>query len=297
MNTLHILTQQVRTFSHDAVAMLPKLALAVLIAAVFFSIGGRLSGLIARRIRCRKGRPEANVLILVEKSLRLLLVGLGIFLALSIVVPSLKFHDLIALLGIGGVAVGFAFRDVLQNFFAGVVLLLTRAFEVGDRIESGAVEGVVEEISIRSTIVKNDSGDRIIIPNGLLMTREITHLLRAEKGKVAVSFYVPAEASLARVLDATKGVLQGMTGGIESGEAKIDFQSMTEKSLLLKASWRTPENPPGPLGTKEVFVARLQQALDAIDVTLGLRDVPGVPTVAGFERAPDSQEMAPEARA
>ncbi|WP_437126717.1 hypothetical protein [Planktothrix tepida] len=46
------------------------------------------------------------------------------FIALSIIIPSLKAGDLVQLLGISGVAIGFAFRDILQNFLAGILILL-----------------------------------------------------------------------------------------------------------------------------------------------------------------------------
>ncbi|MFC7543286.1 mechanosensitive ion channel family protein [Siccirubricoccus deserti] len=73
--------------------------------------------------------------------------------------------DLFNLLGIGGVAIGFAFRDVLQNLLAGVLILLTRPFRIGDQIRHGEQEGTVEDIWIRATVLRTYDNRRILIPN------------------------------------------------------------------------------------------------------------------------------------
>src|SRR5215475_5086765 len=74
--------------------------------------------------------------------------------ALSIVAPSFQAADLIKILGISGVAIGFAFQNILQNFLAGLLLLWSEPFRVGDEIKLDAFEGTVEEIQARATVIK-----------------------------------------------------------------------------------------------------------------------------------------------
>jgi small-conductance mechanosensitive channel len=90
---------------------------------------------------------------------------IGFLVAFSIVAPSFQAADLIKILGIGGVAIGFAFQNILQNFLAGLLLLWSEPFRVGDEIKLDAFEGEVEEIQTRATIVKTYDARRVVIPN------------------------------------------------------------------------------------------------------------------------------------
>jgi small-conductance mechanosensitive channel len=103
-----------------------------------------------------------------------IIILVGLFIALSIVIPSFKAGDLIQLLGISGVAIGFAFRDILQNFLAGILILLTEPFRIGDQIIVKNFEGTVEEIQTRATTIKTYDGRRIVIPNSELFTESVT---------------------------------------------------------------------------------------------------------------------------
>jgi small conductance mechanosensitive channel len=79
----------------------------------------------------------------------------GLLVALIIVFPSFKVGDVVQLLGIGGVAIGFAFRDILQNFLAGLLLLITEPFRLNDQIVVGNFEGTVEKIQTRATLIRS----------------------------------------------------------------------------------------------------------------------------------------------
>jgi small conductance mechanosensitive channel len=77
-------------------------------------------------------------------------------------------------LGISSVAIGFAFRDVLQNFLAGILLLLNEPFRVGDQIKMGDIEGTVEEIETRATMIRTYDNRRMVVPNAELFTNAVT---------------------------------------------------------------------------------------------------------------------------
>lgn len=85
----------------------------------------------------------------------------GLFVALSIVLPSFKAGDLIQLLGISSVAIGFPFRDIFQNFLASILILLTEPFQIDDQIVFKDFEGTVENIQTRATTIRTYDGRRI----------------------------------------------------------------------------------------------------------------------------------------
>jgi small conductance mechanosensitive channel len=72
------------------------------------------------------------------------------------------------------VAIGFAFQNILQNFLAGLLLLWTEPFRVGDQIRLDPFEGTVEDIQTRATTIRTYDGRRVLIPNADLFTRSFT---------------------------------------------------------------------------------------------------------------------------
>lgn len=98
--------------------------------------------------------------------------------------------SLIALLGAAGLAVGLALQGSLQNFAAGVMLIVFRPFKLGDFIEAGGVVGVVEEISIFSTVMKTGDNREIIVPNGQIYSGAITNYSARDTRRIDMVFVI-----------------------------------------------------------------------------------------------------------
>lgn len=77
-------------------------------------------------------------------------------------------------LGLGSVAIGFAFKDISENFLAGVLILLREPFKFGDYVESGDIDGQVEEITIRDIHIRQTDGQLVVMPNALLVKQPVT---------------------------------------------------------------------------------------------------------------------------
>jgi len=148
-------------------SLLPNIGIAIVVfaAAVALAYG------VAKFIQSRADARDRHSLGEVGGSLlKWSLIVAGAMLAITIVVPSVKPGDLLAGLGVGSVAIGFAFKDILQNMLAGILILLRQPFEVGDQIVSGTNEGTVEKIETRATFLKTYDGRRVVIPNSQIYT-------------------------------------------------------------------------------------------------------------------------------
>ena len=99
---------------------------------------------------------------------------IGFMIAMVIAIPGFTPAKLIGALGIGSVAIGFAFKDIFQNLLSGILLLLSEPFRIGDQIISGDYEGTVEDIKIRATTIKTYDGRQVVIPNSELYTSALT---------------------------------------------------------------------------------------------------------------------------
>ena len=151
------------------VARLPAFILAIFVFLLFYVLSILVSRVINRTTR--KYRPNLGMVF--ARLMGAATVFLGLLVSFSVVAPSFQASDLIKVLGIGGVAIGFAFQNILQNFLAGLLLLWAEPFRIGDEIKLDAFEGTVEQIQTRATFIKTFDGRRVVIPNADLFTRSV----------------------------------------------------------------------------------------------------------------------------
>ena len=161
------LIERVDTWVDGAVRLLPNIVVALVLIAVVTLVAGLIARFIRSRLHAR-GRRDLGIML--GGMVKWALILGAVLLGLTIVLPTLRPGDLVAGLGIGSVAIGFAFKDILQNWLSGLLLLLRQPFEVGDQVVIGEYEGTVERIETRSTIIKTYDGQRGVIPNGEVYT-------------------------------------------------------------------------------------------------------------------------------
>jgi small conductance mechanosensitive channel len=164
--------EKVQGMINGFIALLPNVVLALIVFAIFFVVAGSIRRLVRRLTRDR--RHARNLGLILGRLAQWTTILIGLFISLSIVIPTLRAGDLVQLLGISGVAIGFAFRDILQNFLAGILILLTEPFQLDDQIVFKDFEGTVENIQTRATTIRTYDGRRIVIPNSELFTNSVT---------------------------------------------------------------------------------------------------------------------------
>ncbi len=157
---------------NDSISLLPNLVLAVVIF-VLFVILASASKSFTRSFTVRWGKRQGVALLLGQIAYTTVSV-LGFLIAFSVVAPSFHASDLIRTLGIGSIAIGFAFQNILQNFLAGILLMISEPFQLGDWISVIGIEGDVDDIQTRATHVITKEGREVFIPNALLFTNPLT---------------------------------------------------------------------------------------------------------------------------
>ena len=153
------------------ISLLPDIILGMAILILFLVVAS-LAKSVARRIALRR-LSHQGVALLLARLVHTSITILGFLIAISVIAPSFQAADLIKLLGIGTVAVGFAFQNILQNFLAGILLLLQEPFRLGDLISVTGIEGNVSDIQARATVVTTKEGREVIIPNAVIFTNPV----------------------------------------------------------------------------------------------------------------------------
>ena len=156
---------------NETISLLPNILLALLIFFAFLLLGAAGKSLARRWVQ--QQRKHQGIALLMARLVQTSILILGFLIALSVVAPSFQAGDLIKLLGVGTVAIGFAFQNILQNFLAGILLLLQKPLQLGDCISVIGIEGTVYDIQSRATIISTKDGRRVVIPNAVLFTSPV----------------------------------------------------------------------------------------------------------------------------
>lgn len=161
---------RVQNWVNGFIRLLPNIIVAIVVIAIFYGLAYVARNIIVRRTTRNQRDNLGEVL---GGFVKWIILVLGFLLGATIVIPSLKPGDLIAGLGVSSVAIGFAFKDILQNWLAGLLILLRQPFETHDQIEVNGYEGTVERIETRATIIKTYDGQRVVIPNSDIYTNSV----------------------------------------------------------------------------------------------------------------------------
>jgi small-conductance mechanosensitive channel len=258
---------KIQSMSNGLIVMLPNILLAVLVFTIFF-VAARAIKSAVRRLTRRHRQARSLGLVLGRLSQGIIIL-VGLFVALSIVIPSFKAGDLVQLLGISGVAIGFAFRDILQNFLAGILILLTEPFEINDQIVFKNFEGTVENIQTRATTIRTYDGRRIVIPNSELFTNAVTVNTAFENRRleydVGIGYGDNIDQAKELMLEAVYGVDEVLTDPAPD----VLVMELAESTVNIRVRWWI--NPPrraDALDSRDKVLTAIKKKLTANGIDL-----------------------------
>jgi len=155
---------------------LPKIVFAIIVLLIAIYIGRRVKRIAQKRMSKRTDDPLLAKFIAKVFQWGIILVGLA--LAMHFVGLGGIARGLLTSAGITGVVLGFAFRDIGENFLAGVLLAFNRPFDVGDTVESDTIKGVVKTLDLRNTHIRSFDGKDIYIPNAMILKNPLLNYTR-----------------------------------------------------------------------------------------------------------------------
>jgi small conductance mechanosensitive channel len=210
------------------VAFLPRLGLALLVYLIAHWISHWATRLLRRRLTSRKADEE--LIILLQMLTRWGIRALGIVLALEQLAPG-RLSTLLAGLGIAGVTIGFALQDVAKNFIAGILLLLTQPFEIGDAIEVGGFTGKVLAINLRSTELREVDGRYVIIPNADVFVSPIVNFTRAPRRRIRLPLGITIDTDLEHATQAALDAVGKITGVLDDPAPQLVLESFSDSII------------------------------------------------------------------
>jgi small conductance mechanosensitive channel len=248
------------------VSRLPHIAAGVVIVLLAWFLSG-----FARRMVVAAGsrsRLDMALALLLGRIMSIIVFVVGLGIAAVVILPSFRPVDLIAGLGISSIAIGFALKDVLQNFFAGILLLWQKPFRVGDQVKIKDFEGTVEDITIRSTQLLTYDGERVVLPNGDVYISPIVVRTAYDKRRVSVKVGIKSAGDLEPAREAVRRAAAGTSGVLPEPAPEVHTESLAPGAVTLAvAYWVKPDNATVVAVNDAVFTA-IKQALDAAGIAL-----------------------------
>ncbi|QYE34483.1 mechanosensitive ion channel family protein [Polymorphobacter sp. PAMC 29334] len=231
---IDLITAKVNSFVAEFFLLLPNMVAAIVFLAIAWFVSRLVKSAIAR-VAATRGRNDLGNLLgsLAKGGIQII----AVLFAAAIVFPSVNPGGVFATLGVGSVAIGFAFKDILQNLLAGLLLLVNRPYRRGDQIVVKGFEGTVEHIESRATLIKTYDGRRVIIPNSDVYTSPVVvntafpH--RRDEYLIGIGYGDDPEATAATFVAAIAAV----EGVLADPAPDALVWELAESTVNIKARW------------------------------------------------------------
>ena len=255
------LIEQVNGLYAASIELLPRLAIAVavlILTGIVVWIVRKIVGSAARRARLRPSLRE-----LCELVAKIVVWVLGIMVAAVIIFPGLTPASMLAGLGLGSVAIGFAFKDIFENFLAGILILLRNSMRIGDFIECEDIEGKIERIRLRESHIRQTDGQLAITPNAYLFKNPVIVRTDLDKRRTTVICGVAYGEDVDTARDVIRQAVQSCESvEQEKHEVQIFAQEFADSSINFEVTWWTGSKPVDVRRSRDEVVAAVKRALD-----------------------------------
>lgn len=259
--------QSVRQLGTAFIASLPRLAAALIVIMLGYAAARGVRWGAERAVR--QGAKHRNLRVAIGRIVFFASLAFAVLIAATVAFPSFTIGSLIQLLGVSGVIIGFAFKDIFQNFLAGILLLITDPFEVGDQIIVDSFEGTVEEIRARATLITTYDRRRVIVPNADLFTKSVTVNTAYERRRMHCDVAVRGTDDVQRVQRIIEQTVRGGIEGVDTDPvATALLISIAGGALTFRALWWSISERGGSLIVQDRILTALHRAIRAEQLTV-----------------------------
>lgn len=265
-NVLTILRDQLGSMAEGFIRMLPMFAIALVLLIITWLVakGGRS---IADRIT-GKADLRPSLAALVETLVTIVIWTAGLMVTIAVLLPGVTPASLIAGLGIGAVAIGFAFQDIFENFLAGVLIMIRKKMRIGDVIECEGIIGKVEHITLRETHVRKLSNEVTIVPNSMLFKNPVEIFTDMENRRhevvAGVSYDTDLDEAAAVIEEAVKSC------ALVDSDQKIDVfaKEFNSSSIDFLIRWWSGSTPRSMHESRDQVVRAIKRGLDSAGIEI-----------------------------
>lgn len=251
------LTQLVST----VIAKIPLWITAFIVIVLTFVIARIVKSSVENKLATEGFEEEHKELSIVAgRSANAIVLTIGITVGLKI-----AGIDLTTIIAAGAFGIGFALKDLIMNFIAGVMILSSRHFSIGDIIKVKSILGKVEEIQSRATVVKNFDGTKVVIPNAELFKNPVTSYTSNPFRRVEIPVGVEYGTDLKLALDACLKAAAESVNVLAQPKPTASIYEFGDSSINIKVkAW--VESSKGVRKTKSSLIQNIKKEFDTVGI-------------------------------
>ncbi len=215
---------------------LPYICIAFIVFTVFILLS-KLFKFFVRKTLSELSYTKQNLVLVLNRVGSSAIIFFGFLIAMVIAIPGFTPGQLMSALGIGSVAIGFAFKDIFQNLLSGILILLSEPFKIGDDIIVSGMEGTVEDIQIRATFLRSPDGRRIVIPNATVYTSAVTVNTAYQRRRCEFVVGIGYEDDVQKAKDIILKLLDKDQAILSQPGFSVNVAALADFSVNLKVQW------------------------------------------------------------
>lgn len=261
-----LLNSKLGAWIHQTIKIIPN----IIVGMIFFSAFYAASLAVRHVVRKRLYKAHRNNLgEILGDFFYYLVLFIGLLISITTIVPSINVGDLFAGLGISSIAVGFAFKDILQNWLAGLLILFKQPFVIGDSIKVDTHEGTVVRIESRATIIKTYDSQKVVIPNSIIYTSALLVRTAYKKRRSQIEIGVAYSSDL----NLAKSVILKTLDSIDTIEKdprpEVFLLKFDDSSIVIRIRWWTNIRAGNDLmENNSKVISTLKPALDKASINI-----------------------------
>lgn len=187
----------------DFFYLLARIAVTIIVSFILVKILSRLLTVAERRLKVKEG-----LLLQIRRFFQLVIYSAAGILILWML--NVDVTGLVAGLGVGALVIGFALKDIIENWVSGLLLISGKSYRIGDMIRVGDLTGRVTDISLRTTKLETYDKNEIIIPNSTLLRERIVNLTGGTRETVtSITFSIDYIFNIERTKEIIKDIVKG----------------------------------------------------------------------------------------
>jgi small conductance mechanosensitive channel len=266
MDFVAIFVNRTNEMMRAFIRLLPQFAIALVVLGLTWVAARVMRNLVDRLLKKSDIRP--SLINLFETLVGVFVWTVGVLVASSIVFPGVTPANLLALLGLGSVAIGFAFKDIFENFLAGILIMLRKKVNIGDVIECETVEGRVEQITLRDTYLRHLSNELVLVPNAYLFKNPLKILTDASLRRYTVDVGVAYSADLDRAAE----ILRSAVGQAETVDhnrpIEVFVTEFGDNAVNFLVRWWAGSTPLQGHTSRDDVMRAMKRALDGAGIEI-----------------------------
>lgn len=260
MKFMEPLQEKAHSMWLGTIEMLPLFFIAAIVLFLTWCVSAVLTHLLRQSFKRSNIRPSLRDLFITLTKVTLWTIG--VLLAVTVIFPSLTPAKLLTVLGLGSVAVGLAFKDIFENFFAGILIMLRKPMRINDYIECEGISGRVEKITVRETYLREVDDQLVVVPNSFLFKNPVYILtdLAIRRFELVVGVAYGEDVNKAR--EVIIGALENIEEIDQDRGIEVYAREFNASSLDFTVRWWAKSDPLSMHVSRDRVVTAIKYGLD-----------------------------------